>query len=590
MPRAQRTTKSKKTTAKRRHSSARTRSSLSSGFILSSGFKMSRFLIIVLAVGLVGVVALFYSLAFDSTNGDFEAEAMAVTPTSSNAATSINDNTTGTGLNQFEYGGGTRWMYEQRGDTFSADSHYNRTTNDYYIVRFSGTQVKILTAKDAGLGIQAVSIDGGAETMVDLYSPTRATNQLVYMSSVLAAGNHTLKVRITGSKNPSALYNYIVADQVSVLSSTYPGGVMSDSTASGGRAVRLWSNGNIVKQSTTKVSNRITVFAKGEQCSGAPIMVVKVDGTQVGSFSVAATSYTTYATTINLTAAAHSVDVSFTNDYYASSTCDRNLIVDKIEFAPVTQTTPPLPPPPPTPNTTSASFARVTTTSTASFDQPNNNTGNGAGVTLTADPTGSSQQVWRAFAPSGAGNKYARHYLNVGPYTQSTISRRWVKGLDVWYGYELYLPVGFLNAMQGEVEFMRWDNWANPNPSTGTKEQSGIGIHTDHRLYQTHKRFTYPDSGMLAEYPVYASTSFVPAEGRWMKVSVRQKLNDSDGLAINEFWVDGVKVGSGSTLHNMDSNRVPETLGFGIVSVNSNTQTNALSVYFRNAYIDGYRH
>jgi hypothetical protein len=63
---------------------------------------------------------------------------------------------------------------------------------------FSGTQLRLYGVKDAHFGIGAVSIDGGAETNVDFYAPTRGGNQLLWTSPVLPSGMHILKLRVVG--------------------------------------------------------------------------------------------------------------------------------------------------------------------------------------------------------------------------------------------------------------------------------------------------------------------------------------------------------------------------------------------------------
>lgn len=59
-------------------------------------------------------------------------------------------------------------------------------------------------------GIVAVSIDDGPETLVDCYYPQlphHATIQPmvpIYRSPLLPPGPHTLKLRVTGDKNPAS--------------------------------------------------------------------------------------------------------------------------------------------------------------------------------------------------------------------------------------------------------------------------------------------------------------------------------------------------------------------------------------------------
>jgi hypothetical protein len=135
-----------------------------------------------------------------------------------NPNVTINDGTVGTGTNQFEFVG-SGWRYRTGQPSYLGDDHYSKGTNEYYLVRFSGTRVNVITAKGPSHGIAAYSIDGGPETTVDHYNATRQNQVLVYTSPVLTDGAHTLKMRITGTKNASATDFYVLADRVDVVGS-----------------------------------------------------------------------------------------------------------------------------------------------------------------------------------------------------------------------------------------------------------------------------------------------------------------------------------------------------------------------------------
>jgi len=66
--------------------------------------------------------------------------------------------------------------------------------------------------------LRAVSIDGWPESNVDLYAPARVDNVRVFGSATLPAGNHTLQVRVTGTRNAASTGTSVPADQVD----TYP--------------------------------------------------------------------------------------------------------------------------------------------------------------------------------------------------------------------------------------------------------------------------------------------------------------------------------------------------------------------------------
>jgi O-glycosyl hydrolase len=135
-----------------------------------------------------------------------------ITGVTAGTSTSVNDNTTGTGNNQYQYTG--TWSYGSQSGAFQNDNHWSSSTNANYQVRFNGTRIQLYGARANNHGIAAVSIDGGTEVNVDFYAATRADNVLLWTSPTLPAGNHTLRVRVTGTRNPSSSGNPITADRV----------------------------------------------------------------------------------------------------------------------------------------------------------------------------------------------------------------------------------------------------------------------------------------------------------------------------------------------------------------------------------------
>jgi O-glycosyl hydrolase len=129
--------------------------------------------------------------------------------------TRLNDNTTGTAANQFDYAGS--WGYGAHADAWRDDNHWSGGSNLSYQVRFNGQKVDLYGARAPNHGIAAVSVDGGPETLVDFYRPSRVDNVLVWSSPMLAPGAHTLKVRVTGTRNAASTGPYIPADRVDVF-------------------------------------------------------------------------------------------------------------------------------------------------------------------------------------------------------------------------------------------------------------------------------------------------------------------------------------------------------------------------------------
>ena len=103
---------------------------------------------------------------------------------------------------------------------YDGSNSWDNTPNDSVSITFNGTQIKFYGVVGAGHGIGAFSIDGSAETNVDFYATTDAGNTLLYTSPVLPAGQHTLKVRVTGQKNVKANWNGINPDRVDIISAS----------------------------------------------------------------------------------------------------------------------------------------------------------------------------------------------------------------------------------------------------------------------------------------------------------------------------------------------------------------------------------
>jgi endoglucanase len=98
--------------------------------------------------------------------------------------------------------------------------------------------------------------------------------------------------------------------------------------------LKIWSTATASGSVTSRAARRITVRARGEQCAGAPRMIVSVDGRTAIDVNVGSTAWSDYAADLALADGSHSLNVRFANDY-RSATCDRNLIVDRVQLTSV---------------------------------------------------------------------------------------------------------------------------------------------------------------------------------------------------------------------------------------------------------------
>jgi hypothetical protein len=134
---------------------------------------------------------------------------------------SVDDSVTGSEVHQFEYSEG--WIDHTTLDTevvplkYGLSSSWNRHPGDFTTFRFSGSQIRLYGVTHLQHGLAAISIDGGAETLVDFYGPL-AGDVLLYVSPTLCPPTaHSLRVRTTGEKSPGSRDAYVSLDRAKVI-------------------------------------------------------------------------------------------------------------------------------------------------------------------------------------------------------------------------------------------------------------------------------------------------------------------------------------------------------------------------------------
>jgi hypothetical protein len=94
---------------------------------------------------------------------------------------------------------------------------FTDTAGDKASINFTGSQIRLYAAETGDGGQAAVSIDGGPESLVDLYSAEEAGNVLVYSSPTLTPGNHSLEVRSTGTHDPGSFGTRVHIDRFEIV-------------------------------------------------------------------------------------------------------------------------------------------------------------------------------------------------------------------------------------------------------------------------------------------------------------------------------------------------------------------------------------
>lgn len=128
----------------------------------------------------------------------------------------INDDGRTSGNGSLTYAGTWSSSTACGAQCFWGDDHWNGTTGATATFTFTGTQLSLLSVRDTGNGIAAVSVDGGAEQRVDMYSAIRVGEAVNYVSPKLAAGTHTVRVRVTGDKNAASTGTVVSLDRAEI--------------------------------------------------------------------------------------------------------------------------------------------------------------------------------------------------------------------------------------------------------------------------------------------------------------------------------------------------------------------------------------
>ena len=86
------------------------------------------------------------------------------------------------------------------------------TAGDRATFTFTGTSVYWIGFRGPQAGIARVYLDGVVVSDIDTYSSFEQVQAMVFQTTGLAAGTHTLTIEVTGSKNPASAGTYIIVD------------------------------------------------------------------------------------------------------------------------------------------------------------------------------------------------------------------------------------------------------------------------------------------------------------------------------------------------------------------------------------------
>ncbi|TYQ12671.1 UNVERIFIED_CONTAM: Subtilisin-like serine proteases [Acetivibrio alkalicellulosi] len=103
---------------------------------------------------------------------------------------------------QIKYYG--NWVVHNHSSHSGGTMRYSQDTGAYVEFEFEGTGVKWVGNPRENRGIAKVIINDGEPEYIDLYSPTNDYQVVVYDIQGLSPGVHTMKIEVTGTKNPES--------------------------------------------------------------------------------------------------------------------------------------------------------------------------------------------------------------------------------------------------------------------------------------------------------------------------------------------------------------------------------------------------
>ncbi|MFG2820000.1 beta-galactosidase [Kitasatospora sp. NPDC048365] len=155
----------------------------------------------------------------DSTSTSTDSTGLALTVGGGHSGYTHDDTSAG-----LQYAG--TWTHADRTASYTVGEYqrtesFSRTAGDSVTIPFTGTSVRWIGSRAANHGLADVYLDGTKVATVDSYGAgPEAKDQVLFGKDGLTAGPHTLKLAVTGQKNPSAIGTFVAVDAIDVLDTT----------------------------------------------------------------------------------------------------------------------------------------------------------------------------------------------------------------------------------------------------------------------------------------------------------------------------------------------------------------------------------
>ncbi len=108
------------------------------------------------------------------------------------------------------------WSHISRTGSYGGTISHSNTTGADAEYTFNGTGVKLYTQKGSSAGKFDVYLDGVYQLTFDSYAASRQDQVLAFDQQGLTSGNHTIKMVVTGAKNPNSSSNHCHLDYIAI--------------------------------------------------------------------------------------------------------------------------------------------------------------------------------------------------------------------------------------------------------------------------------------------------------------------------------------------------------------------------------------
>lgn len=134
------------------------------------------------------------------------------TPTGSSAINSVNAN----GWSHFDYDmpNNPDWCK----NFYMGSCSFSQSAGSVMVYQFTGKRIEIWGEKGTNKGIAGFKIDETTEQIKDLYLPGGDNQRGMLFEADFPQGVHKITIRVTGNKNPSATFAYVLVDKAVIYS------------------------------------------------------------------------------------------------------------------------------------------------------------------------------------------------------------------------------------------------------------------------------------------------------------------------------------------------------------------------------------